>query len=179
MPGGNFNTTTTTLPLLLVVLSIAVLPIHAFVLKQATVLTSTRTVGSRTATNIRQRTAFIALSALPPQHKGESSQQYFERLTQAAANPDTFAQMALEQTTTTTSASSQNGNENKPSVVSTDHPNDSPPPRYVPVEEWDAAQRNQTKGGLLSWEERVQFDGQRHGNRFRQNEILRHNLKGF
>ena len=46
---------------------------------------------------------------------------------------------------------------------------------YVRAEEWDA----QTKRADLSWEERVQFDGQRHGDRFMQNEILRKNLNYF
>ena len=48
---------------------------------------------------------------------------------------------------------------------------------YVRAEEWDAAQNK--KRADLSWEERVQFDGQRYGNRFAQNEILRKNLKNF
>ena len=42
---------------------------------------------------------------------------------------------------------------------------------YVRAEEWDAQRKTS-----LQWEEKVQFDGRRHGNRWQQNEILRHNL---
>lgn len=44
---------------------------------------------------------------------------------------------------------------------------------YVPIEQWD----KERKRDDMTWEERVQFDGQKFGNRFNQNEILRHNLK--
>ena len=43
---------------------------------------------------------------------------------------------------------------------------------YVPIEEWDDALSKEE----ISWEEKVQFDGQRYGNKFRQNDILRKNL---
>lgn len=46
---------------------------------------------------------------------------------------------------------------------------------YIPIEQWD---QNRSKDDL-SWEEKVQFDGQRFGNRFQQNEILRKNLKSW
>lgn len=49
---------------------------------------------------------------------------------------------------------------------------------YQRVEEWEQEQQEElAKQKQTSWEERVQFDGQRHGNRFAQNEILRRNLK--
>jgi hypothetical protein len=47
---------------------------------------------------------------------------------------------------------------------------------YQRAEEWDAEQRAKSKG---SWEERVQFDGQRFGNQVKQDAILRQHLKGF
>ena len=46
---------------------------------------------------------------------------------------------------------------------------------YVPIEQWN---ENRSKDNL-SWEEKVQFEGQRLGNQFRQNEILRKNLKSW
>ena len=46
---------------------------------------------------------------------------------------------------------------------------------YVPIEQWD----EERKKDSLQWEEKVQFEGQMHGNRFKQNEILRHNLNTF
>ena len=46
---------------------------------------------------------------------------------------------------------------------------------YVPIEQWD---KDRMKDDL-GWEEKVQFDGQRFGNKFQQNEILRKNLKSW
>ena len=48
--------------------------------------------------------------------------------------------------------------------------------KYVPIEEWDAGRRN---GENMTREERVQWECQRNGDQFRQNEILRQNLKRF
>jgi len=47
--------------------------------------------------------------------------------------------------------------------------------KYVPIEEWDA-NRNLDD---MSNEERLQWECQRNGNQYRQNEILMNNLKGF
>ena len=46
---------------------------------------------------------------------------------------------------------------------------------YVPIEQWD----EQREKDMMAWEQKVQFDGQRYGNRFNQNEILRSNLNRF
>ena len=46
---------------------------------------------------------------------------------------------------------------------------------YVPIEEWDAT----NKDNNMSKEERLQWECQQSGNRYRQNEILMHNLKSF
>lgn len=52
--------------------------------------------------------------------------------------------------------------------------NDSKPiGKYQRIEEWDA-ERNAK--GELSWEEKVQFDGQRYGNQVKQDSILRRHL---
>ena len=47
---------------------------------------------------------------------------------------------------------------------------------YQRVEDWDA-ERNAK--GEMSWEERVQFEGQRLGNQVRQNDILMRHLHTF
>lgn len=47
---------------------------------------------------------------------------------------------------------------------------------YKPVEEWDKERKEK---GILTWEEKVQFEGQRMGNRVKQNDILRHHLNSF
>jgi len=46
---------------------------------------------------------------------------------------------------------------------------------YVPIEQWDATRSKDD----MTKEERLQWECQRGGNGFRQNEILMHNLKGF
>ena len=45
---------------------------------------------------------------------------------------------------------------------------------YIPIEEWDATNKDN-----MSKEERLQWECQQSGNRYRQNEILMHNLKSF
>ena len=47
---------------------------------------------------------------------------------------------------------------------------------YVPIEEWDASRSNKEN---MSSEERLQWECQQGGNKYRQNEILMHNLKSF
>lgn len=47
---------------------------------------------------------------------------------------------------------------------------------YQRIEEWDAERKAK---GELSWEEKVMFDGQKHGNQVRQNDILLKNLNSF
>ena len=43
---------------------------------------------------------------------------------------------------------------------------------YQRIEDWEAEQQEARKNGTLTWEEKVQFDGQRFGNQIRQNDIL-------
>ena len=64
----------------------------------------------------------------------------------------------------TSSSSSQEGGEDKPKKKS----------KYVPIEEW-----NEQRTENMSKEERLQWECQRGGNQFRQNEILTQNLKSF
>lgn len=51
-----------------------------------------------------------------------------------------------------------------------------PKGKYQRIEEWDEERKEK---GTLTWEEKVQFEGQKYGNQVRQNEILNRNLKGF
>lgn len=46
--------------------------------------------------------------------------------------------------------------------------------KYVPIEEWDAQQKDN-----MSAEERLQWECQRGGNQLRQNDILMHHLNSF
>merc|ERR1712232_115535 len=48
---------------------------------------------------------------------------------------------------------------------------------YKRAELWEQEMKDQS--GTMTWEEKVQFEGQMHGNKFRQNEILRKHLGSF
>ena len=48
--------------------------------------------------------------------------------------------------------------------------------KYQRIEDWDA---ERTAKGELTWEEKVQFDGQRYGNQIKQNSILQRHLGSF
>jgi len=47
--------------------------------------------------------------------------------------------------------------------------------KYVPIEQWD--EERSKNADNMSWEEKVQFEGLKHGNRYRQNQILNHHLR--
>lgn len=93
---------------------------------------------------------------------GSKSELSFEELTKLASDPKAFEAYALGKM--------------KQEKKSDDSPKSTKPhSSYVPIEQWDASRKKED----MSWEERIQFEGQRDGNKFKQNEILRHNLKGF
>mmetsp|Transcript_4181 Transcript_4181/g.10374 ORF Transcript_4181/g.10374 Transcript_4181/m.10374 type:complete len:268 (-) Transcript_4181:1040-1843(-) len=48
--------------------------------------------------------------------------------------------------------------------------------KYKPIEEWEEERQQRSKGGELTWEERVQFDGQRFGDQVRQQSILQKHI---
>ena len=104
----------------------------------------------------------------------ESDDAYFRRIVAAASNAQSFETAVLKpssnyQTPPTTATNSTESTTNSTGTSGTS--------KYVRAEVWEEQEREKAKS--LNWEERVQFDGQVHGNRFNQNEILRHNLKGF
>ena len=94
---------------------------------------------------------------------------YFKRIVDASHDPVAFEKFVM----------AKDGKIAEPSDTVKDPSDDSstssPKKGYQRIEEWDA-KRNKDD---MSWEERVQFDGQRFGNQFQQNEILRKNLKSF
>jgi hypothetical protein len=120
---------------------------------------------------------------------------YFKRLQQTASDPVAFEKMALgEQNgdssstktssnevaggakTTALSSSSKTNNGKDGATAGNDVENDQVKRQrgYQRAEDWEAEQAQEKK--KMSWEERVQYDGQQHGNKFQQNEILRKNL---
>lgn len=48
--------------------------------------------------------------------------------------------------------------------------------KYQRIEDWEADRQQK---GELTWEEKVQFDGQRFGNQVRQNDILSRHIGSF
>lgn len=107
------------------------------------------------------------------QRPGESDKDFFKRISQAASSAESFA-----------SASFGDGkNENSNAKLSEEEDNGDGTQGtkkrggYQRAEDWDAEQKERKANGEMTWEERVQFEGQRQGNRFKQNEILRNNIK--
>lgn len=123
---------------------------------------------------------------------GESESAFMKRIQQLAADPKAFERAALghgddiaegRRSPTSLHYSSHSGSNSTDSFASSSEGVPAATARkgggYQRVEDWDREQQEQAKKGASSWEERVQFDGQRHGNRFQQNEILRHHLKTY
>lgn len=101
----------------------------------------------------------------------ESKDDYFLRLTDAASDQEQFERLTLKK---------PNRDDAKTeSIIAAEEENgDTKPKRgYVRPEEWEAQQQKISKE--MSAQERIQFEAQRHGDQFRQNEILRHNLNAF
>mmetsp|Transcript_23380 Transcript_23380/g.28723 ORF Transcript_23380/g.28723 Transcript_23380/m.28723 type:complete len:194 (+) Transcript_23380:144-725(+) len=98
----------------------------------------------------------------------------FEELLRAARDPKSFEDYVSKQQqlknikTQDTTVSTQNKQEDEGQSVRKKK-------GYVPIEEWDEERSKDS----MSWENKVQFDGQRFGNQFQQNEILRKNLKSW
>mmetsp|Transcript_257 Transcript_257/g.350 ORF Transcript_257/g.350 Transcript_257/m.350 type:complete len:195 (+) Transcript_257:197-781(+) len=107
------------------------------------------------------------------QMKGESSSAYMKRLSQIASDPKAIEQHAKQQDNNELS-------ESESGVVVDDSESaangDTTVKRgYVRAEEWDKQENERIKSSMRG-DERLQFDGQRFGNGFQQNEILRKNL---
>jgi len=113
----------------------------------------------------------------------QADDSYWDELQEASKDPVAFEKFIeksmerkrLAKTTsaaTTKSSSSTSNGINKSAAMDDTAPKKKS--KYVPIEEWDA-QNNEN----MSKEERLQWECQRGGNQFQQNEILRHNLKGF
>ena len=131
------------------------------------------------------------------QRPGESDRAFYQRIQQAASSPQAFERTVREQQqaqstgTTVWKAPLTDipGLEDEefgavvvhtPSQASLEQDGSgqhSRPKGYQRAEEWEAEQSNKPK--TSRWDERVQFDGLRHGNRFKQNEILRHHLHTY
>ncbi|CAJ1961379.1 unnamed protein product [Cylindrotheca closterium] len=96
---------------------------------------------------------------------GESDIDFIERIT-------SNSKALLEDSTSSSSSVQQQEEEESQEEGASEKPKG----KYQPIEEWDAERKS---SGELSWEEKVMFDGQQHGNQVRQNDILIRNLHSF
>lgn len=103
----------------------------------------------------RTRSSQLFLDSRFQQKRGESDIDFIKRLTAESAATTAAASNGTE----------QEQQEGKPKKGS-----------YQRIEEWDAERK---ASGELSWEEKVMFDGQKHGNQVRQNDILNRNLHTY
>jgi hypothetical protein len=87
------------------------------------------------------------------QQPGESEFAYLKRLQQLASAPTVVEPSSLSPTNASMLGAIEEKEEKK---------------GYTRIEDWDKQQKTN-----LTWEEKVQFDGQRQGNRVVQNDILR------
>jgi len=123
----------------------------------------------------------------PWQDDGDS---YWDALQAASKDPETFEKFIEESmarkkqlkgapattmaSSSSASAAKRNGKNDGAAGGGEDGTAPKKKKKYVPIEEWDAQQREN-----MSAEERLQWECQRGGDRFRQNEILSRNLKSF
>jgi hypothetical protein len=106
------------------------------------------------------------------QRPGESSTDFYKRIQQASNDPVAFENFVLE---TRRKERQEKSQSTSPDIDKDKANTDEPKPAYQRAEDWDADQSKRVSG----WDEKIQFDGLRHGNGFNQNEILRRHLKGF
>lgn len=109
---------------------------------------------------------------------GESTTDFIKRVT---ANADDIMDQQKSNTERLTAPSSRkrrNSSQNYHPRATSDAKDDDEKPKraYQRIEDWDA-ERKAT--GELTWEEKVQFDGQRFGNQVKQDSILRRHLGTF
>jgi hypothetical protein len=107
-----------------------------------------------TTSSSQRSTAMSPLFYAFEQKPGESDKEFISRIT------------------------SQSSVEEAAAAINNDDMEEPPKPKgkYQRIEEWE--QQNNEKGNM-SWEQKVQFDGQRLGNQVRQDSILRKYLKSW
>lgn len=96
---------------------------------------------------------------------------YWDMLQEAAKDPATFEKFIEESTRRKKMGKSYHNKQLEPPEGETKPKKKG---KYVPIEEWDAQQKDN-----MSAEERLQWECQRGGNQLRQNDILMHHLNSF
>mmetsp|Transcript_11878 Transcript_11878/g.15887 ORF Transcript_11878/g.15887 Transcript_11878/m.15887 type:complete len:164 (+) Transcript_11878:135-626(+) len=102
------------------------------------------------------------------QSSHENDPTYLDRLREASRSPEAFEKFVMKGVANDT-------------VAELTQEEEAPQPKkkgYQRAEDWEAElkERQQGKGSGMTWEEKVQFDGQRFGNQVRQDVILRKHL---
>lgn len=97
---------------------------------------------------------------------------YWDMLQEASKDPVAFEKFIEESRTRKKLGKSLNGT--KAVELSEGEVKPERKGKYVPIEEWDAKQKDD-----MSAEEKLQWECQRGGNQIRQNDILMHHLKSF
>ena len=118
---------------------------------------------------------FFVLHAGFEQLPGESSTAFIKRITSQSGD------FLNEQKSKTRKLTSPLSRKNSTSNYSSRNDEESvgtkkPIGKYQSIEDWDAEQKEK---GVMSWEEKVQFDGQRFGNQVKQDSILSRHLGTF
>mmetsp|Transcript_10081 Transcript_10081/g.19270 ORF Transcript_10081/g.19270 Transcript_10081/m.19270 type:complete len:185 (-) Transcript_10081:454-1008(-) len=119
----------------------------------------------------------------------ETDPSYFDRLREAAKDPETFEAFVRANKPGShpeegaAAAKARAARDEIHGSSSSGGEEDSATPKkkkgYQKIEQWDEEQRRRQDGSGMTWEEKVQFDGLRHGNGVRQNDILMHHLNSF
>mmetsp|Transcript_8260 Transcript_8260/g.15246 ORF Transcript_8260/g.15246 Transcript_8260/m.15246 type:complete len:165 (-) Transcript_8260:240-734(-) len=136
--------------------------VHGFLLVQRSFASPSSSLSPTTLT--RKPTESLPLFAHTDEFKqqpGESDMDFIKRITNKSINGtvgDTSPRVQASSNATTSSADKK------------------PRGTYKRIEEWDEERK---ASGELSWEEKVQFEGQRFGNGVRQNEILQKHIGTF
>lgn len=124
--------------------------------------------------------SFLEMRASRDSESGRSStgrKQFsadeLERLKEAARCPEAFERLSLNMKSESGDGCANEGE--KPEEATTPK-NKKKGGGYQRIEDWDADQKSRKDGSGMTWEEKCMFDGQRHGNQVRQNDILIRNL---
>ena len=120
-------------------------------------------------------TAGQPLSSTTPPHSPledkpwDNDPSYFDRLREAAKDPATFEQFVLASKNCSPATADEAERTTKRKTGG----------GYQRAEEWDAEQKEKKDGSGMTWEQRVQFEGLKHGNQVKQNDIMNRHLNGF
>ena len=165
--------------------------VSAFTPSSVPSVASTAGISSISSNSVRSGRSAVFYLKRPSPLEDEPSKQtdsYWDMLQAASKDPETFEKfieksMKKKKISSASSSSyssvvdySSSSKTTAASSTSEEEGENKPKKKYVPIEEWDA---NRSKPENMSKEERLQWECQRGGNQFRQNDILLHHLKSF